>query len=175
MDNRLAYGNIHLRALEPDDIDLLFEWENDTSLWELSNVKQPYSKQVLAQYMKDATKDIYEQKQVRLIVENLEGKAVGAVDLFEFDPYHQRACVGILIHQSGDQRKGYAHDALCAMEDYCINTLGIRQLYANISEENTASIHLFEKLGYTVSGIKKQWLRTPRGWANEWLMQKFLV
>lgn len=175
MDNKLSYGSIKLRAMEPDDIDLLYDWENDTALWELGNVRQPFSKHLLAQYLNDAAKDIYEQKQVRLIVENPEGNAVGAVDLFEFDPYHQRACLGILIHKSEDQRKGYAHDALCAMEAYCINTLGLRQLYANISEQNTASIRLFEKLGYTVSGIKKQWLRTPGGWADEWIMQKFLV
>lgn len=175
MDNRLAYGTITLRAIEPEDIDLLYEWENDTALWELGNVRQPFSRQVLAQYLKDAAKDIYEQKQVRLIVENRKGKAVGAIDLFEFDPYHQRACLGILIHKTSDKRKGYAHDALCAMEDYCLNILGLRQLYVNISEKNTASIRLFEKLGYAVTGIKKQWLRTPGGWADEWMMQKFLA
>jgi len=175
MDNLLEYGCIVLRALEPEDIDLLYKWENDTSLWEVSSARAPFSRHLLAEYLKDATRDVYEQKQVRLIIQNRELQAVGAADLFDFDPYHQRAAVGILIHRKEDRRHGYALDALLAIENYALNILGLRQLSASISEENSASIHLFEKAGYQVTGIKRQWLRTPSGWKDEWFFQKMLV
>ena len=175
MDNLLAYGKVILRAIEPDDIDLLYAWENDSSLWQVSNTRVPYSKHLLKQYIDSATRDIWEQKQVRLIIQDQEMVPVGAVDLFDFDPYHQRASVGILIHKTEDRHKGFAYDALMALENYAVHALGIRQLSANISEENTASINLFEKAGYKVTGIKKQWLRTLSGWKDEWFMQKLLV
>jgi len=175
MDNVFVYGCIVLRALEPEDIDLLYKWENDTSLWVVSNSKAPFSRHLLARYLKDATRDVYEQKQVRFIIQSSELQPVGAVDLFDFDPYHQRAAVGILIHKTEDRRHGYALDALLALENYSLNILGLRQLSACISETNTASIHLFEKAGYKVTGIKKQWLRTPTGWNDEWFLQKMLV
>jgi diamine N-acetyltransferase len=175
MDNILSYGQITLRALEPGDIDLLYEWENDATIWEMSNARAPFSRHLLAQYLQDATRDVYEQKQVRFIIQDPGSRAVGAVDLFDFDPYHQRASIGILIHNTEDRRHGYAKDAISALERYAVEALGIRQLSASISEDNTASIRLFDKAGYQVTGIKKQWLRSPAGWKDEWFLQKILV
>jgi diamine N-acetyltransferase len=174
-NNRIAFGRIELRAMEPEDLELLYDWENDTSLWELSNTRAPYSRFLLAQYLKDASGDVFEHKQVRLIIQTEEKKAVGAVDLFEIDLFHQRAGVGILIHKTEDRRHGYAIDTLKALENYASETLGVRQLYASISEDNHASIHLFEKAGYSLTGIKKKWLNTLKGWKDEWFFQKILV
>ncbi len=175
MGNILAYGQVTLRAVEPEDLELLFEWENDSSLWEISNTRTPFSRFMLSQYLQEAMRDVYEQKQVRLII-MVEGNGpVGAVDLFDIDFYHQRAGVGILIHRTGDRHHGYASDALKALENYVTETLGIRQLYANISEDNTPSIQLFQKAGYSLTGIKKNWLNTLKGWKDEWFFQKMLL
>lgn len=175
MDYLLEYGNVVLRALEPDDIDLLYLWENDTALWEVSNSKTPFSRQLLTRYLQEATRDIYEQKQFRFIIQDIHLQPKGTIDLFDFDPYHQRAGVGIMIYKKTDRRLGYASDSLAALENYCLHSLGIRQLYANISERNDASLQLFQKSGYQVTGIKKQWLKTGTGWCDEWIMQKFLT
>ena len=43
--------NIHLRALEPEDLDFLYEIENNESIWEVSNTQTPYSKWVLKNYL----------------------------------------------------------------------------------------------------------------------------
>ncbi len=175
MDNYLEYGNIKLRPLEPEDVDILYQWENDSSIWEFSNTKAPFSKHLLRLYIENSFKDIYETKQLRLVIETNEGKLAGAIDLFDFEPYHQRAGVGILIHSKEDRNKGYASDALQALISYSINVIGVRQLYANITTDNTASIHLFTKAGFIEVGIKKGWLKTPYGWKDEVLMQKILL
>ena len=60
--------NIHLRALEPEDLDFLYEIENNESIWEVSNTQTPYSKWVLKQYLENAHQDIYEAKQLRLVI-----------------------------------------------------------------------------------------------------------
>ena len=88
---------IRLRALEPEDLDFLYEIENDESLWEVGGTNEPYSRQVLLDYITTATADIYTDKQVRLIVENEQQEAVGIIDLMNFDPRHQRAELGIVI------------------------------------------------------------------------------
>ncbi len=174
MSELLSYEKIRMRPLEPEDINLLYEWENKMEIWDVSNTKTPYSKHILAQYLLESAKDIYSSKQLRLIIENLENKPVGAVDLFDFDPYHSRAGVGILIHNNEDRRKGYAGDALKALSNYAVEILGLKQLYANIAADNTESIHLFSKCGFEQTGIKKQWLKTLHGWKDELLFQKFL-
>ncbi len=175
MKNQLQYGKVSLRPLEPDDIELLYQWENNMEIWEVSNTKTPFSKYILAQYIKESARGIYETRQLRLIIENEQQEPVGAVDLFDFEPYHQRAGVGILIHKQEHKNRGYATDALQALSNYAVNILGLKQLYANISEENIVSIRLFEKTGFEQTGIKKNWLKTISGWSNELFFQKMLA
>uniref|UniRef100_UPI0032180E99 GNAT family N-acetyltransferase n=1 Tax=uncultured Draconibacterium sp. TaxID=1573823 RepID=UPI0032180E99 len=175
MNNQLQYGKITLRPLEPTDIDLLYKWENNLEIWEVSNTKAPFSRHILAQYLMEAAKDIYETKQLRLIIQNENLEAVGAVDIFDFEPYHQRAGVGILIHDKAYRNKGYATDALHALSDYALEVLGLKQLYANITADNTNSIQLFEKVGFVKSGVKKDWIKTLSGWKDEIIFQKMLV
>ncbi len=175
MENPLSYGKIILRALEPEDINLLYAWENSIEIWEVSNTKTPYSKFILSEYIKESGKDIYELRQLRLIIQNKNFEPVGAVDLFDFDPYHLRAGVGILIHKKADRQSGYATDALQALFHYSLEVLGLKQLFANIALDNTISISLFEKLGFEKVGIKKNWLKTAYGWKDEILLQKILV
>ncbi len=174
MNSNITYGKITLRALEPEDIELLYTWENNSEIWEVSNTKAPFSKYILAQYIKESVRDIYETKQLRLVIQNEKMKPVGAVDLFDFEPYHLRAGVGILIHNANHRKKGYALDALLALSYYALNILGLTQLYANISSDNQASIHLFEKAGFERAGIKKNWLKTREGWKDEFFYQKML-
>ena len=174
MNEILKYGQITLRALEPNDIELLYLWENNIEIWQVSNTRAPFSKHILAKYIKDSKGDIFETKQLRLIIENETGIAVGTIDLFDIDPYHQRAGIGILVHNVNERRKGYAYEALMAMSDYCLNFIGLRQLYANIQTGNEASLHLFKKAGFEITGVKKGWIRTLSGWEDELLVQKFL-
>lgn len=175
MNQQLQYGKISLRPLEPGDIDLLYRWENDLEIWEISNTKAPYSRHILAQYIAESAKDIYETKQLRLVIENENAEAIGAIDLFDFEPFHQRAGIGILIHKNEDRSKGYATDAIFALSKYALEVLGLKQLYANITVDNTASISLFEKTGFIKSGVKKDWIKTYNGWKDELFYQKILA
>ena len=171
----ISYGKITLRALEPGDIDLLYQWENNMEIWDVSNTKAPFSKSVLTKYIDHSVKDIYELKQLRLIIQNEDMTPVGAVDLFDFDPYHLRAGVGILIHKNEHRNLGYASDTIQALSEYALNILGLKQLYANIADDNTTSINLFEKTGFEKTGLKKLWLKTVNGWKDEILLQKILA
>jgi len=171
---KLEFGKIRFRALEPNDVDILFEWENDAEIWEISNTFEPFSKYILAKYIKESQRDIYESKQIRMVIETPERKAVGAIDLFDFDPFHFRAGVGILIHDEKDRKLGYATDALQLLCRYASEYLRLHQLYANITEDNLASIHLFKNAGFELIGTKKDWRRTLDGWKNELMFQKIL-
>ena len=175
MNNQLKYGKISLRPLETEDIELLYQWENNMKIWNVSNTRTPFSKYILAEYIKESFKDIYETKQLRLIIQNENLDPVGAVDLFDFDPYHMRAGIGILIHDAKNRNHGYATDALNVIFSYALEVLGLKQLYANISAKNVVSIHLFEKAGFEKTGAKKNWLKTVKGWEDEVFLQKMLI
>ena len=40
---------VYLRALEPEDLDFVFEVENNTDIWEISATQTPYSKFLIKQ------------------------------------------------------------------------------------------------------------------------------
>ncbi len=162
---------ISLRALEPDDIDLLYEWENSEENWKVSQTIAPFSKHILALYIRDADKDIYETKQLRMMIMTLAGKTIGAVDLFDLDPLNLRVGVGILIHGQEDRSKGYATSALNLMVRYCFEKLGLHQIYANILTDNEVSMKLFTKAGFQLTGTKKEWIRDGGIWKDEHLLQ----
>ena len=156
----LNNSQLALRAVEPEDLDTLYKWENSTALWIHGNTLAPYSKLVLRQYITDALEmDIFQSKQLRLMVTFSEsGETIGTVDLYEVDAHHRRAGIGILIDEAHRQ-KGYAFQALQLMADYAFNFLYLHQLYAYISVSNTNSVALFEKSGYRKVGVLKDWIQ----------------
>jgi len=162
---------VKLRAVEISDIDLLYKWENDTTTWHLSNTITPYSKFMLEEYIANAQIDIYTARQLRLMIENISsGKAIGCIDLFDFDPYHCRAGIGLLICQE-ERNKGFAAEALKLLIDYCFDILGMKQLYCNITPDNIHSLALFRKFNFEIIGLKKKWLKIKDSWADEYMLQ----
>jgi diamine N-acetyltransferase len=157
---------IRLRAPEPKDVTSIFIWENDSSQWETGNTFSPYSRFVLEQHITGSGNDIYEFKQLRLIIELQEsGTAIGIIDLYDFDPHHRHAGVGILIDPA-HQRKGYATNALKLLVDYAFSFVKIHHLYAYIPVTNTPSLHLFEQCGFETMGVLKDWLLTAKGYTD---------
>lgn len=169
---KLNNDHVLLRAVEPADIDLLYQWENDIENWKVSNTQTPFSRFVLEQYIAGAHQDIYQIKQLRLIICDVQNKAVGCIDLFDFDPNHQRAGIGILIAEQSDRKKGYASEALKLLIEYCFTILNLHQLYCNISNDNEASILLFQKHDFKITGIKKEWIREENTFKDELLLQR---
>ncbi|MFH4965865.1 GNAT family protein [Gaetbulibacter sp. M235] len=163
--------NIYLRALEPEDLEFIHTIENDESLWELSNTIMPYSKFLIKQYLEHSHKDIFEVKQLRLVISNYSDKPLGMIDLFDFDFKNGRAGVGILVKDIIDRQSGYGSEALQLLINYSFTHLGLHQLYCNISEENQASIKLFSSKGFQKIGLKEDWNYVNGDFKNEYLFQ----
>lgn len=166
---------IKLRALEIQDIELLYQWENNPEIWTLSHTQKPFSKSTLEKFIQNDHLDIYEQKQIRLMIEEkTTNRAIGTIDLFDFNPQHKRAGIGILISNKNDRQKGYASNALELLLEYCKNTLHLHQIYCNILKENKISIGLFEKFSFELIGNKKEWILENGFWKDELLFQLIL-
>ena len=173
----LENNKVKIRALEPDDISLLYKWENDTSVWKYSNTFIPFSKFTLKKYLENAHLDIFEAKQVRFIIEANDisnPEPIGLIDLFDYEAMHNRAGVGILIGELAYRKKGYAFAALGLIKDYAFNILHLHQLYCNISFNNEKSLKLFLKHGFTITGTKQEWIFNGNEWEDEYFLQCFI-
>jgi diamine N-acetyltransferase len=168
----LSYEGITLRAVEPGDLELFFLWENNESLWSHSNTLVPFSKFTLKRYIDNSHKSIYETGQLRLMIDLKDKtKTIGTVDLFDFDHYHSRAGLGILIAEEEYRHKGYASMAMTCTIKYAFMTLRLHQLWCNILESNKESLALFERHGFNVCGQKREWVKDGKGYSNELMLQ----
>ena len=165
-----------LRALEPQDIDVVYGWENDTDLWRVSGTMAPFSRHSLMRFIEEQQYDIYATRQQRLIIEaDVDGGAVavGAVDMFDFDPQNRRAGVGVVVSREF-RRCGYAKEALQLLERYARDVLHLHQLWCSIGADNNASLALFRTAGYTECGRRLEWILTPNGPLDELFLQRLL-
>lgn len=163
--------HIYLRALEPEDLEFIYAIENDESVWEISNTITPYSRFLIKQYLEESHRDIFEVKQLRLVISNYDDVALGMIDLFDFDFKNSRAGIGILIKELGDRVKGYGSEALKLLIDYSFKHLCLHQLYCNISEGNEVSMKLFANKGFQQIGLKRDWNLINGSYKNEYLYQ----
>lgn len=163
--------HIVLRALESTDLDFLFEVENNEEFWEMSHTIAPYSKHILKKYIANAHLDIYEAKQLRLTICLKDDTLIGFIDIFDFNPLHLRAGLGIVIN-TPFQGEGYAKEAIALACNYCFTILKLHQLYVNISVNNIKSVNLFKSQGFELIGTKKQWNLMQNGFTDELMLQK---
>jgi len=171
----LENEKIRLRAVEPEDLELLYRWENNPGYWHAGEIRAPHSKFILKQYILSSGKDIYENKQIRFMIESKDLNAtVGTIDLFDFDVFNSRIGIGLLVDETF-RHKGFASDALCLIKEYVFSYLKIHQLYAHVAETNKASAELFEKHGFEKHCVLKDWISTGNGFKNVVLYQIFRI
>ena len=159
----LHSSRLHLRALEPDDADFMYEVENDAEAWRYSDTIAPLSRAILRDYALNYDADPFAAGQLRLIVteEGIE-KPVGIIDLYQISPRHRRAFIGIYICKEY-RGKGYASEAFELIEDYARKTLQLHQLGAKIEDDHNAAKSIVEARGYELKGKLDEWLITPDG------------
>ena len=129
--NTLKGKNIFLRALESEDINYLFSIENNEKYWSISDSQIPFSRYLLNRYLKNSNMDIYEAKQLRLVITNFQNITIGLIDLFDIDFKNNRAGVAIIINEKM-RSKGFAKEALELLIQYSKTHLSLHQLYCNI-------------------------------------------
>lgn len=150
-----------LRALEPEDLEFLYDMENDMELWEYGTSTAPISRYALRQYIATCKNDIFEDGQVRFAIQEMD-KTVGLIDLTGFQPVHRRAEVGIVIHKDF-QGRGFGRVSLELLKSYSRDVAGLHQIYAVVAADNVKARHLFQSSGFLLSHVLRDWLSSPTG------------
>ena len=167
----LMNERIYLRAVEPEDMDIMYEMENDPSMWDISNFTVPYSRYVLRQYIEGSQCDVFADKQLRLMIVRKSDQCIlGTIDITDFVPLHSRGEVGIAVHKDYRQR-GYATDALKLLCEYAFDFLSLSQLYAHVMTDNEVCVKLFTSCGFVQCGLLKNWLQVEGCYKDALLLQ----
>lgn len=161
----ISHDKVSLRIAEPEDADQIYAWENDRRIWRVSDTSAPTSLFQIEQFLL-SNSDLTSNRQLRLMIElSDEPHPVGSVDLFDYDPIHERIGVGILIDEAHRQ-KGIAKKAIGLVVEYLFTDLMVHQIHCLIDETNIESQKLFEGLGFQCGGRRKDWIKTPEGFID---------
>lgn len=192
-------GEVRLRALEPEDVDRLYIWENDRDMWPFGGTSAPLSRHQLWEYATNYDANPFAAGQLRLIIElatapdnaipqssqssqssqnsqNSQSSPIpcGIIDLYDIDPVNSRAMVGIMVAPRWRSR-GIATRALELVGEYCRDILGLATIASEVASDNLPSIRLFgEKAAYRQVGKRPSWYRRGERFVSALLFQKQL-
>lgn len=160
----IGNDNIGLRCAEPEDASLIYEWENDRSVWRVSCNRTPYSLFQIEQFLLN-NNDLFSNNQLRLMIDRLDGQSVGCIDLFNFDAMNERVELGLFI-SAAFRNHGYAKQSIALLKEYAFNNLMLNQIFCSVDENNPESQKVFLESGFEICGRRKQWLKTPEGFID---------
>ncbi len=138
---------VTLRCVLPEDLDIIYVWENDPMVWQFSRVATSYSLVELSDFIQHQNHNLDVDGQIRLMICLDDDVAIGALDIFEYDAASRSAGVGILI-DFAQRGNGYATEALRLVEVYLIENFQLSSLWCHIAAQNIASLNLFRGCGY---------------------------
>jgi diamine N-acetyltransferase len=166
-------NKITLSAPELEDLDFLYELENNQKLWKYSQTRVPISKTTLKAYLENISKEpnLYAD-QIRFIIKNKD-RNIGCIDLFEIDNLNKKAGVGICILET-HRNKGYAKQALEQILTFSGEHLMLNQIYAETLVDNIGSSSLFEACKFERVAELKQWRQNQHGFQDVYLYQFLL-
>lgn len=159
---------LRLRAVEPEDAEMMHEAESDPAAWLYSDYLAPMSLEMIRHYALTYDADPLRSGQLRLIIE-AEGEAAGILDLFDISARHLRADTGIYLLPAF-RKMGLGVKALELAKEYCRERLGLHQLTATVAEENSPALNCYEKAGFSSSGKRPDWLRMADGYQDVRMM-----
>lgn len=165
-------GNVGLRTLEPEDVNLLYAWECETDAWQSNNTSAPYSRHLLREYLSNYDADIFKTHEVRLMVEH-DGQPVGTLDVFGFDPLNSRAEIGLYVAVQF-RGMGVGDKAIrLAVDQYAFGVLSLNQVFATIRVDNAAALSAFAKAGFEKAAVLRDWIGIGGGkYADAVIMQR---
>lgn len=163
---------LRIRAVEPEDAEMMFVAESDPAAWRYSDYLAPLSLEMLRQYALTYDADPFRSGQLRLIID-ADGNKVGILDLFDISPRHLRADTGIYLLPDF-RGKGLGTRALEILLEYSRDRLGLHQLTASVVQGNAEALRCYEKSGFSVTGSRPDWLRTPTGFDDILLLSAIL-
>ena len=151
---------VTLRAVTPEDADLLFAIAADLDTWEERQTEPPAP-------MSRARFDKREQSwaesangdAVGFIVE-ADGVAVGRIGFFEVDTYARHAELGIALTATARGR-GIGTAAIEQLVSFAFTRHNLRRLHLELIASNEAALRAYEKAGFVLEGRLREhaWVR----------------
>ena len=151
---------VRLRALEPEDWEIHYEWNKDSEMSKsLDYVWFPQSRAAVKKWAEETASQKVSNDQPDFVIETLDGEYAGFMGIHGVDKRVGTFKYGIAILPQ-HQRKGYASEAIKLVLRHYFNELRYQKVTAHVFSFNTASIQLHERLGFQLEGTLRRMVYT---------------
>lgn len=153
----LVGDKIILRALEPEDMEILRDIANDPEVENLvGGWSFPISKK---QQLEWYEKIVNDKTSLRFAIETEEDGVIGMADLRNIDWKNRVAFHGMKIGNKDYRGKGYGKDVVFTIMKYAFEELQLNRLDGSILEYNIPSQKLYlEKCGWKIEGVRRNYI-----------------
>lgn len=141
---------VRLRALEPEDEPLLYEWFNDPEVTSTGGGHgYPISHAREREWIEEANRPGYEYSHFGIVALDDE-KLVGTVSLRQTSPENRSANLGLSIGDKARWNKGYATDAMRVACRFGFEQMNLHRIELSTYAEHAAAIRVYEKVGFKI-------------------------
>ena len=145
-----------LRAIEPDDLEALWRWQNDPEV--MYYWAEPYS--VVS---RDELASRYHAGLGGpsggahwLLIATREGQPIGRIGYVDLDRRNRRTEIALQIGERDYWGRGYGSDALLAFLGYLFHGLNLHKVWLRVEEFNARARRAYEKCGFRRDGVFRE-------------------
>lgn len=153
----IAGDRVVLRAFERDDVRVMWEAAQspDGRGEQLRDWRKP--PRSLAEMEHEFDRNAHDPPaDVLEFLIQVDGRAVGDIDLFGIDERNRRATVGIGIWRADDRGNGYGYDALRTLVRWAFEHLNLHRIELSCDPENAPALRVYERCGFVVEGRRRK-------------------
>jgi RimJ/RimL family protein N-acetyltransferase len=170
MTNIWQGERVRLRAVEPGDADLFFEWGQDTDVARADYfIEFPMSREAVRKWTAEQSSKEPKGDEYRWTIETLTGEPVGTINTHDCDPRVGTFRYGVAIGRA-HWRKGYASEAIRLVLRYFFLELRYQKCTVEVYAFNEVSLQLHQKLGFCEEGRLRRTVYTGGQYYDEILL-----
>lgn len=158
---------VSLRIYEDSDISYLLKWYND---YELNKLAGWSNNKVNASKLRYNMSRSFGSDPMNLMVDDLDGKPIGTIQLYDFNQQDKSCKLGIRIGDKDYWSRGYGGDAVKTIVEYAFLCLDINRVDLRVYEYNERAAHCYEKCGFKYEGRTRKSAYIDGSYYDEILM-----
>jgi RimJ/RimL family protein N-acetyltransferase len=153
MSNRIWEGKaIRLRAVEPMDWEILFQWNQDSERSRCLDYPYfPKSRELIKKWVEQHAVTNPLNDEFYFLIESYNNEILGSINTHHCDMRIGNFMYGIAIGEE-HKRRGYATEAIYLVLHYFFKELRYQKVTVHIHSFNDPSINLHQRLGFQMEG-----------------------
>jgi len=154
MTEKVQGKNLYLRHLQASDLDRTWEWLHRPDIYSRIGVQVPFSKEQQITWFNNLQTE--QNKIVFAICRNCDDTHIGNLSIDTIDRRHHNARFSIFIAETNDRGKGYGSEALCLLESFAFQKLGLHKIWCKTDAGNPTVLRFYQHLGFFQEGVLKE-------------------